>query len=280
MKKFTFFLLSLILTLNAYSQKKCDEAFSAASYTVAHTTNSYEANNVDHTQEWAMKALETFEEVEEITSECGCNPASNFAYEGIVAVEKCLDNSTYERARFYAKRSREKAKLMIDALAKCTNTTIDKINQRQFSDNSYASSSDDIDEYTSNVQEINDETEDLLAQQKELEAQQREIQKRIQEKKKEELALKQQKQVELQKQIRIKSGAEEALSVIEAGYVKLAQSIGCKQAYIVAKNDYIKTKIQLEEMTLDETKTHYAEMLNAISEKAMLHFLNCSENIN
>ena len=274
MKKLTYILFSLAFTLNAYSQKNCDEAFSAASYTVAHTTNSYEANNVDHTQEWAMKALETFEEVEEITSECGCETASNFAYEGIVAVEKCLDNTTYERARFYAKRSREKAKLMIDALAKCSNTSIDRINNNQSSDNSYASSSDSIDDYTSNSDE-----EDLLAQQRELEAQQKELQRKIEEKKMAEIALKQEKQAELQKQIKVKSNAEEALSVIEAGYTKLAQSIGCQKAYLAAKNNYIKTKADLEDMTLSETKLHYTVMLNEIAEKAMLHFLNCAEDI-
>ena len=92
---FSFFLTSCI-AINA--QSTCEDAFSAANYSVAHATNAYEAYNMIHVQEWAAKAMETFQEVEYITSECGCDDVSNLAYEGYEASEKSQYENTWERS--------------------------------------------------------------------------------------------------------------------------------------------------------------------------------------
>ena len=103
MKSILILTIALISSIYVRAQKDCNEAFNAANYSVAHTGNAYDANNIKHTQEWAYKAMETLEEVERITADCGCEEASNLAYEGYEAASKAQEQNTWERSRFYAK---------------------------------------------------------------------------------------------------------------------------------------------------------------------------------
>ncbi|WP_010179929.1 hypothetical protein [Aquimarina agarilytica] len=276
MKNFPILAISLLFVVKTYSQSECTDAFSAANYSVAHTNNAYEATNTDHVQEWTEKAIETLNEVEQITANCGCSDASNFAYEGIVAAEKSLEENTWERSRFYAKRARAKAKLMISALSDCANTDVSKYRNRNentsvdeyaVADNSY---NDDYD----NIAAGRDE---LVAEQEALMRRQKEIKLKIEKKKQEELQLKQQKHIELQKQLSVKSNAEAALAQIESAYANLAKTLGCGQAYQAAKQNYTISQQQLKNEKLNDTKFRYTEKLSELSEKAMLHFSNCAE---
>ena len=138
---FSFFLTSCI-AINA--QSTCEDAFSAANYSVAHATNAYEAYNMIHVQEWAAKAMETFQEVEDITSECGCDDVSDLAYEGYEASEKSQYENTWERSRFFAKRAREKSILMMEALALCTNSEV--LDIQNDNSNEYVSNDNNIDD--------------------------------------------------------------------------------------------------------------------------------------
>ena len=124
------------LSMNA--QKNCNEAFTAANYSVSHTAKAYETYNMAHAQEWAYRAIETFREVERITAKCGCEETSDLAHEGYEAASNAQDENTWERSRYYAKKANEKAKLMMDAFTECTNTDISKINDSN-SDDKYAS---------------------------------------------------------------------------------------------------------------------------------------------
>ncbi len=276
MKNFPILAISLMFVVNTYSQSDCQDAFSAANYSVAHTNNAYEANNTDHVQEWTEKAIETLNEVEQTTANCGCSDASNYAYEGIVAAEKSLEEATWERSRFYAKRAREKAKLMINALSDCTSTDVSKYRNRNNNTNyeyAVADNSYDNDDYDN----ISAERDELLAEQEELMKRQKELKLKLEKKKQEELAIKQKKHLELQKQLSVKSNAEAALAQIEAAYTKLAKTLGCKNAYLAAKQNYTIMQQQLKTEKLNDTKFRYTEKLSELSEKAMLHFSNCAE---
>ncbi len=275
MKNFPILAISLLFAVNTYSQSECKDAFSAANYSVAHTNNAYEANNTDHVQEWTEKAIETLNEVEQITANCGCSDASNYAYEGIVAAEKSLEEATWERSRFYAKRAREKAKLMINSLSDCTNTDVSKYKNRNNDNNDEYAVADNS--YNDDYDNISAERDELLAEQEELMKRQKELKLRLEKKKQEELALKQKKHLELQKQLSVKSNAEAALAQIEAAYVKLAKTLGCQSAYSAAKQNYTITQQQLKNEKLNDTKFRYTEKLSELSEKAMLHFSNCAE---
>ncbi|WP_010523437.1 hypothetical protein [Aquimarina agarivorans] len=273
MKNFSILIISLLFFVNIYSQSECNDAFSAANYSVAHTNNAYEATNTDHVQEWTEKAIETLSEVEQVTANCGCNDASNYAYEGIVAAEKSLEENTWERSRFYAKRAREKAKKMIDALSICANTDVSKYKNRSESLDNFAVADNSYDDDFDNIAAERDE---LLAEQEELVRLQKELKQKLELKKQEELKLKQEKHLELQKQLSIKSNAEAALAQIESAYTKLAKTLGCEQAYRAAKQNYTFTQQQLKVEKLNDTKFRYTEKLNEISEKAMLLFSNCA----
>ena len=89
-KHLLILLSSLFFILKSQAQVSCDDAFSPASYSIAHTENAYEATNMEHVQEWSEKALEVFSEVESITIDCECAEASDYAYKGYSAAEKCL----------------------------------------------------------------------------------------------------------------------------------------------------------------------------------------------
>jgi len=251
MKKFILTSIGLIQFIASNAQLSCDDAFSAANYSVAHTTNAYESNNNDHVQEWSYKAIETFREVEDITISCGCEDAANLAYEGYEAAEKAQEQNTWERSRFYAKRANEKAKLMMDALAECSNSDISKIKNSSFEDNEYASNEDDnpADYYSNDNAEA---------------------------KKIEVAKLKAERDAEIQKQLVVKLDAETALRQINAGYQSLANALGCKQAYEMAKSSYEYTIKQINSNTLTDTKMHYTLKLNEIAEKAMLNFSDCA----
>ncbi len=275
MKIILYFTLSFIGSISLYAQASCEKAFSAANYSVAHTTNAYNSNNNDHVQEWSFKAIETFREVEEITQNCGCEDVANLAWEGYVAAEKAQEQNTWERSRFYAKRANQKAKLMMDALAECTNVDVSKIENADFDNDAYASSDENLNNYYSN-EDLEDQKAELVAQQKILEERQAELAKELEKKKNEAKALKIARDNEILKQKAVKTNAELALSQINNGFQNLANALGCKQAYDLAKSSYEYTQEQINNSNLDETKLHYTLKLNEIAEKAMLNFSDCA----
>lgn len=273
--KHLFCLSALILfSIQAYAQK-CDIAFSVANYAVSNTNKAYEGNNIAHIREWTEKAMEAFSEVEEISANCGCTQVSDIAYEGFDACDKAQIENKYERARFFAKRAREKAKQMIDALSKCTNIPVGDIEARSIAGNDdYSSNSNYVDNNYDN--DLNAQQEDLLAKQRELLEQQRLLQKQIAEQQKQVAALKQQRANELVQQKRIKVNAEIALTEIQRSYEKLATSIGCNEALKLTRVSFTKTVDALEKETLTETKIYYTDKLSEIVEKFNQSFSKCS----
>lgn len=257
--------------------QNCDRAFSAANYSVAHTNKAYESNNVDHVREWTEKAMETFSEVEEVTANCGCDVVSEIAYQGFEACDKAQIEGTYERSRFYAKRAREKAKAMIIALSKCTNISIDNIEERHNTDGEVYASNDDYDvESTQNS--LNYQQEELQRKQQELVEQQRILQKQLEEQAKQVEAVKQQRANELVQQKRIKVNAEIVLSEIQKNYEKLANSLNCTKALKAARISFIHTEDALEKESLGATKVYYANKLNEIIDKFNNSFSECANN--
>lgn len=276
MKNILFFNFLILLPLLNYAQK-CGTAFLPANYAVSNTNKAYEGNNTAHIKEWTEKAMEAFSEVEEITSECGCITVSDLAYEGFEACDKAQVENSYERARFYAKRSREKAKLMMDALSQCTNIPISDIEARRLAGN------DDYDVDSSYKQKnesanLNAQQKDLLTKQKQLLDQQRLLQKQIADQQKQVNKIKKRRANELLEQKRIKLNAEIAISEIQKNYEKLATSIGCTDALKATKISFAKKTGALENESLSATKLYYAEKLTEIVDKFNRSFSQCSAN--
>lgn len=275
MKNILFFNLLLLISFSNYAQK-CDAAFLSANYAVSNTNKAYESNNTAHIQEWTEKAMEAFNEVEEITAECGCIQVSDFAYEGYLACDKAQVEEAFEQSRFYAKRARDKAKKMMDALSKCTNMSISDIQARQVAGNDNYSTDNAYDDDINN--DLNAQQDNLLAKQKELLAQQRLLQQQIAAQEKQVAELKQKRATELLEQKRIKINAELALAEIQKNYEKLATSVGCSEALKVSRVSFSKNIGTLEKETLSETKMFYAEKLNEIVEKFNQSFSQCSSD--
>jgi|GEM_PF-2525999 len=276
MKNTLFFIFTFIFTIYISAQK-CDEAFSAANYSVAHTNKAYESNNAVHVREWTEKAMETFTEVEEITAQCGCTQVSELAYQGFEACDKAQTEANYERSRFFAKRAREKAKLMIAALSKCTNISVLDIEGRRdaglnLSSDSGASDDGDYEN------DLNAQQNELLERQNELLEQQRIIQQQIAEQQKQVTALKQQRASELVQQKRIKVNAEIALAEIQKNHEKLATSIGCNNALNVTRISFTRGLDALEKESLVDTKTYYTNKLSEIVEKFNQSFADCAND--
>lgn len=275
MKRTIFFITTFLITTYITAQK-CDTAFSVANYAVSNTNKAYEGNNTEHVKEWTEKAMEAFGEVEEITANCGCTQVSELAYQGFEACDRAQVENTYERARFFAKRARQKAKEMIVALSKCTNISVNDIEGRRDAGNESDSETDNTDDYATE-NSLNTQQEELLARQKELLEQQRILQQEIEEQQKQVANLKQQRANELVQQKRIKVNAEIALAEIQKNYEKLATSIGCNEALKVARISFTRTVDALEKENLRATKTYYVDKLNEIVEKFNQSFTNCSE---
>jgi len=269
-----FFLMILLSAFYASAQQ-CEVAFSAANYCVSNTNKAYEGNNSQQVREWTEKAMETFNEVEEITAECGCTQVSELAYQGFEACDKAQIENSYERARFFAKRAREKAKLMMIALSKCTNIPLSDIEARHDAGAELLpGGGQTVKEIDQN--DLNAQQEDLLARQKDLLEQQRLLQQQIADQQKQVAALKQKRANELVQQKRIKVSAEIALTEIQRSYEKLATSIGCTEALKITRISFTKTVDALEKETLRDTKEYYTSKLNEIVDKFTNSFSECS----
>ena len=273
MKNTLFFLFFVSSLLPTYAQK-CNAAFIAANYAVSNTNKAYEGNNTAHIKEWTEKAMEAFSEVEEITADCGCTNVSDLAYEGYEACDKAQFENAYEQARFYAKRSRDKAKLMMDALSEFANISVENIKAQQMTGNDYSENESYAEE--SNDNNLNSQQADLLAKQKQLLAQQRLLEKQIADKQKQVAELEKKRANELLQKKRIKINAELALAEIQKNYEKLATSIGCTEALKLSKISFSKTLGTLENETLSDTKLYYADKLTEIVEKFNQSFSQCS----
>ncbi len=286
-------LSSLILIVKVQAQVSCDDAFSPASYSIAHTENAYESTNMEHVQEWSEKALETFSEVESITIDCECNEAADYAYKGYSAAEKCLDQSSWEEARFYSKRAMESAKQMMNALSLCSNMSVDDImnfkgesraaaRSNQY-DNDYeasnrSSSNDNYSTYGERQiqnNEIEQQKQDLLNKQKTLLEEQRRIQQQLAKQKLLEEKLRRERETELLRQKKVKINAETAINNIKKNYEKLLHSIGCDVNLNELRVNFYREIEDINSENLSDTKTFYVDRVNEIAEKFALKFADC-----
>lgn len=294
MFKYLLSLSGLILCTQTQAQSSCDEAFSAASYSIAHTENAYEATNMEHVQEWSEKALETFSEVESITIDCDCNEAADYAYKGYSAAEKCLDQSTWEEARYYSKKAMQNARQMMSALSLCSNMSVDEIltfkgrnrNTSPRANTNYNTYKKEEPSNTNNnystygqrqIQnnEIEQQKQELLEKQKTLLEEQRRIQQQLAQQKLLEEKLRRERETELLRQKKVKINAETAINNIKKNYEKLLHSIGCDVNLNELRVNFYREIEDINSENLEDTKTFYVDRVNEIAEKFALKFADC-----
>lgn len=273
-------LSSLFLLLRVQAQGSCDEAFSAASYSIAHTENAFEATNMEHVQEWSEKALETFSEVESITIDCDCNTAADYAYKGYSAAEKCLNQDSWEEARYYSKKAMESAREMMNALSLCSHMSIDNILAYKGSEKPSRSTEGVHTEVSNGGQQnksnvIEQQKQELLQKQKLLLEQQRTIEQQLNKQKLLEEKLIKERETEFLQQKKIKENAEIAIDIIKKNYEKLLHSIGCDANLNKLNVDFYREVEDINNENLKDTKTFYVDRVNEIAEKYALKFADC-----
>ncbi|MGB5645715.1 MAG: hypothetical protein WBM55_01250 [Muriicola sp.] len=111
---FACFLFALI------AQANCTNAYSTAGYSLSHAKKSMSANNFEHQQYYAERALIAFEKAKAQIESCGCQASMNPALEGIKNLEASLSQTKWDMGRFYTKKAVENAHQLLESLDMCS----------------------------------------------------------------------------------------------------------------------------------------------------------------
>ncbi len=118
MKNFTLFFACFILTIAV--KANCTNAYSSASYALAHAKKAMSADNYDHQRYYAERALIAFEKTQVMTEECGCDTSAEYIYNGIGNLTKAVNPKDWEMGRYYTKKAVANAQDLLVALDLCT----------------------------------------------------------------------------------------------------------------------------------------------------------------
>ncbi len=121
MKKISlFFLVFIVITKIQAQNSPCVDADSNLIYAYSNVKDSYESNNIQHLKYYADKSLISFEAAKVNLKKCGCDSASELAYNAKELMKKVEGASTFEDGRFFVKRAKEITQNAITELNKCT----------------------------------------------------------------------------------------------------------------------------------------------------------------
>jgi len=118
MKNFTLLIICLLCTIGLKAD--CTNAYSSASYALAHAKKALSADNFDHQRYYAERALEAFEKTQAMTADCGCDASSDPIFKGIENLKKAIDPKDWEMGRYYTKKAVANAHELLAALDRCT----------------------------------------------------------------------------------------------------------------------------------------------------------------
>jgi hypothetical protein len=118
MKNSTLFIVFLITTFAV--KANCTNAYSSASYALAHAKKAMSSNNFDHQRYYAERALTAFEKTQSLTEDCGCEASSESIFNGIDNLTKAIDPKDWEMGRYYTKKAVANAQDLLVALDLCT----------------------------------------------------------------------------------------------------------------------------------------------------------------
>ncbi|QBA64327.1 hypothetical protein [Muriicola soli] len=112
----------LALALLAFTSvsANCNNAYASAAYSLSHAKKSMGANNFEHQQYYAERALTAFEKAKAQNENCGCQKATDPILDGIENLETALKQEKWEMGRFYTKKALENAEQLLGNLDICT----------------------------------------------------------------------------------------------------------------------------------------------------------------
>ena len=98
----------------------CNNAYASAGYSLSHAKKSMSANNFQHQQYYAERALTAFEKARTQNESCGCEGAIDPILDGIENLETALNQTEWDMGRFYTKKALENAEQLLNNLDVCT----------------------------------------------------------------------------------------------------------------------------------------------------------------
>ncbi len=262
--------IALILFLSCFAsqinaQNLYDDALTAASYAYSHSKKAHGANNVYHTQEYADKAIEAFQKVEDLADQCNCKNANETAYAARVDMQSSLEQDTYERSRFFAKRAKELGSQLLEQLTSC---------QASVGAYTYAeeASIDDENEIAEATEEVSSKQKELEEKRRQLEIEQRELEAQIAEQSRKKAEFEAMRAAELKEQSLIKSKAEQALQKLENALQELSVVLN-EESSFETQSDYLRSENELKNESLDDTKNFYVNRAKELTQTAMQQFV-------
>ncbi len=263
MKNIALILFSLCLIKNATAQDLHEDALTAASYAYSHSKKAHGANNVFHTQEYADKAVEAFLKVEDLADQCGCEEANETAYLARVDMESSLNEDTYERSRFFAKRAKDMGPKLLDQLTNC------QMNKAGYVAND---GTDEVQEQLAYSAEVVSEKQmELEKKRLLLEEEQKKLELQIAEQNKRQAEYEAMRAAELKQQSLVKSKAELALQKLETALQELSVVLN-NEAKFEAQSDYTRSENELINESLIDTKSFYVDRVKELTKTAMQQF--------
>ncbi len=101
-------------------QANCTNAYAQAGYSLSHAKKSMSANNFEHQQYYAERALTAFEKAQTQIEGCGCEASNDPILDGIENLETALSQTEWEMGRYYTKKALENAQELLTSLDICT----------------------------------------------------------------------------------------------------------------------------------------------------------------
>lgn len=269
MKKFALLLIISLVMIPVNAQTIYENALTAASYAYSHSKKAHGANNVFHTQEYADKAVEAFEEVEMLTEDCGCSAANEMAYEAKTNMISSLDQDTYERSRYYAKQAKELAPEILKEITNCQAAV----------DSDYADVATTEEENMNEaVAEVKRKEAELENKRRQLALEQAKLEAQIAEQQKKQKEFEALREAELKEQTAIKSKAENALANLENALQELSIVLTEKGTEFKTEKQYVRSDDDLQNETLDDTKSFYVNRAKELAKSAIQQFASFEEN--
>ncbi len=111
---------AIVLLSSAFGFANCTNAYASAGYSLSHAKRSMGANNFDHQQYYAERALQAFEKAKSQNESCGCSGAMDPILDGIENLNTALSQEKWDDARFYTKKALQNAGELLTSLDMCT----------------------------------------------------------------------------------------------------------------------------------------------------------------
>ncbi len=276
MKKLLFFTSVLFISSYANAQKTFEDVMSAATYAKKHVRQAFIVNNIEQSHQYSEKAIEALNEVERLTDLFGCLDANSLAYDARDNVESSIEQDTWERSRFYAKRAEKITTELLIELNKCdiktsiipSNDSSDEASNDDGVSSEIASTQAAINQHQN---QMDAQRAELLRKQQELEAQQKRLEQQIALQKEKQAKLEAKRAAELKRQAIVQTKAEEALLKLEAVLEELSL-IFDNQSMFASEKRYIRDAEILQSESLKQTKSFYAKEAKKLSEIGIKQF--------